>query len=131
MKLFSIYDSKAGIYLRPFMELSLGLAIRKFEGDVCNPQSPACKHAPDYTLFQIGEYDQSSGIITPCVPTVIENGLTTQTRALPEMERTIEVMEKLFSLQQRGDGRPLNILREEIQPLPAQPEVESINKGVQ
>ena len=61
---YSIYDSKAEAYLRPFFVPTKGLALRSVGDEVNNPSSNLHKYAQDYTLFEIGEYDDSTGIIT-------------------------------------------------------------------
>lgn len=63
MKIFSVYDSKAEAYLRPFFDLAPGAAKRVFANEVNNPQSSFCQHAADFTLFEIGQWDERSGKI--------------------------------------------------------------------
>lgn len=65
MKLFSVYDSKAEAYLPIFQSATIGTAIRTFEQAVNEESSPFHKHAADYTLFMIGEYDEQTGIVSP------------------------------------------------------------------
>ena len=62
-KIFVVYDSKAGFYNKPFFEQSTGLAVRGFS-DACNDKDTQLfKHASDFTLFEIGEFDSQSGVI--------------------------------------------------------------------
>lgn len=64
MKVFTVFDSKAGAYLNPFFLNSTGEAIRAF-GDTANdPNTGIGKHPEDYSLFEIGEYDNKTGRIT-------------------------------------------------------------------
>lgn len=59
-KLFSVYDSKAEAFIQPFFSPTTGTAIRSFES-ACNEASHDFnKHAGDYTLFEIGEFDHDS-----------------------------------------------------------------------
>lgn len=61
LKVFTVYDSKAEAYLQPFFMRSMGEALRGFQ-EVCNdPQSNLCKYPGDFTLFEIGSYDEESG----------------------------------------------------------------------
>lgn len=83
MKIFTVYDSKVESYLQPFFMRSVGEAIRGFE-DVCNtPDHMFNKHAGDYSLVHIGEYDEKTAEITSLAhPTTLTNGvqcLKTQT----------------------------------------------------
>ena len=63
--MFSIYDEKAQAYLPPFILPETGMAIRTF-GDCINSQEHQFgKHPADYTLYQIAEFDDDTGIPTP------------------------------------------------------------------
>lgn len=65
MKMFSIFDSKISAYLQPFFVLSNGAAIRAMT-DVCNDKGHTFNlHPEDYTLFELADFDESSGQITP------------------------------------------------------------------
>jgi len=41
--------------------IAVGEALRHFEDEVNNPQSPLYKHPEDYTLFHLGQYDETTG----------------------------------------------------------------------
>lgn len=60
-KLLSVYDSKAEAYMQPFHAQSRGSAIRSFTDETNNPQSPFNRHPADYTLFELGDYDDATG----------------------------------------------------------------------
>lgn len=60
-KIFSVYDSKAEAFATPFFMPTLGMATRAFADECSNPQSSLRKHAEDYTLFELGEFDDVSG----------------------------------------------------------------------
>lgn len=62
-KMFTIYDSKSESYLRPFYCSQKGEAIRLFADEAKNPQSGIGKHPEDYTLFEIGTYDDSDASV--------------------------------------------------------------------
>lgn len=64
VKMFCVYDSKAEAYLQPFFMATKGQALRAFT-EVCNDSNHTFfKHASDYTLFEIGEYDDATGGVT-------------------------------------------------------------------
>ena len=67
-KIYSVFDSKVGSYLSPFFMRSKGEAIRALQGELTNEQSNICKYPSDFTLFEIGEYDDSKGMISPITP---------------------------------------------------------------
>lgn len=64
MKLFTIYDSKAEAYLPPITFRTTAEAIRGFIQTVKDPSSQFHKHPADYTLYELGEYNQLSALIT-------------------------------------------------------------------
>ena len=59
-KLFSIYDSKAESFSNPVYLNSTGLAVRTFSDSVQDPESQFAKHPADYTLFELGTYDDQT-----------------------------------------------------------------------
>lgn len=60
-KIFTIYDSKMEAYMQPFFMVSKGAAIRAFTDSVNNKETQFNKHPEDFTLFDVGEYDDSTG----------------------------------------------------------------------
>lgn len=60
-KMFTIFDSKAGAYNAPFCFGATGQAVRAFADLVNDPQSNIARHPADYTLFEIGTYDDQTG----------------------------------------------------------------------
>lgn len=64
VKVFGIYDSKAEAYLPPFFMKSKGEAIRAITAHVSDPQHNFCKYAEDFTLFELGSWDDSTGVFT-------------------------------------------------------------------
>lgn len=59
--MMAIYDSKAEVYSRPFFAVAAGSAVRSFDDAVNDGKSEYSAHPGDYTLFLIGEYDDSTG----------------------------------------------------------------------
>lgn len=70
-KLFGVYDSKALAFLQPFFSVSNGAAIRAFEDVVRDGQSPISKHPGDYQLYELGQFDDRSGLVVAVVPTIL------------------------------------------------------------
>lgn len=60
LKVFGIYDSKAEAYLSPFFMKSKGEAIRALSNHVNDPQHNFCKYAEDFTLFELGTWNDSN-----------------------------------------------------------------------
>lgn len=61
LKVFSIYDQKGKMYARPFFLPHKGQASRLFCDLVEDNRSEVSKHPEDYTLYQIGNYDDNIG----------------------------------------------------------------------
>lgn len=64
-KLFAVYDSKSLLHQPAFQAPAAGVAIRAFETAACTEGNDFNKYAADFTLFELGEIDTSTGIITP------------------------------------------------------------------
>ena len=64
VKMFSVYDSKAQVYTPPFYFKAVGEAVRAFQDSVNTPGHQFNKWPGDFTLFQIGAYDDETGFVT-------------------------------------------------------------------
>lgn len=60
-KVFTIFDSKAQIYMQPFYMRADGEAVRAFRASLARPDHQFARDPGDYTLFAIGEFDDDSG----------------------------------------------------------------------
>lgn len=50
-----------------------------------NPESIVCKHKEDFSLFQIGEYEDETGLLTPLpVPVFLIDGQAQRQGRAPE-----------------------------------------------
>lgn len=68
-KVFAIFDSKVEAYLQPFLLKSKGEAIRAITALCDDPQHNFSKYASDFTLFDLGTWDDATAkfdlLITP------------------------------------------------------------------
>lgn len=64
-KVFSVYDSKAQAFLQPFFSANGATACRMFERAVNEEGSNFNRYCGDYELFEIGDFDDSSGTLEP------------------------------------------------------------------
>jgi hypothetical protein len=64
VKVFAVFDSKADAYLQPFFMSTLGQAIRSFTDAAASTDHQFGKHAADYTLFHLGDFDDATGKFT-------------------------------------------------------------------
>lgn len=73
--IFTIYDEKAHAYLPPFVMHNDAMAIRVF-GDCLNSNDHQfAKHPHDYSLYRVGEFDDSSGTVNPTNSQMLGNGV--------------------------------------------------------
>lgn len=64
LKMFAVYDQKAEAYMNPFVMQTKGQAIRAWSDTVNNDDTQFFKHPEDFTLFELAEYDDSTGAVT-------------------------------------------------------------------
>jgi len=86
--LYSIYDSIAEIFNKPFAAINDGDAARSFETSVKEQA-----HKNDYVLYHVGAYDDNAGTLQANkIPIKIKSGFDIQTTQVssitPEMQRS-------------------------------------------
>jgi hypothetical protein len=64
LKVYSIRDTKAEAFNRPFYTINDALAQRIIS-DSMQQDTSLSQHAADYSIYYLGEFDDSNGIITP------------------------------------------------------------------
>lgn len=59
----SVRDAKAEVFGQPHFTQSVGTAIRSFTDEINReaPENSFFRHPEDYTLYQLGTYDDSNG----------------------------------------------------------------------
>lgn len=62
LKVFSVLDSKAGAFLKPFCSPNQGTAVRDFSQGVYSEGSPLNQFPEDFSLFELGEFDDTKGV---------------------------------------------------------------------
>lgn len=65
MQAFAVYDQAANAYLGPWLFPTTAVALRAFEQTVADENSDFHKHAADYTIFRIGEWNTELASLTP------------------------------------------------------------------
>lgn len=69
LKMFAIHDSKAEAYLPPMFYPTSAMAIRAFTQAANAEDHEFNTHAGDYTLFELGAFDQLTGKLnSPLAP---------------------------------------------------------------
>uniref|UniRef100_A0AAU8BAF2 Nonstructural protein n=1 Tax=Dulem virus 148 TaxID=3145625 RepID=A0AAU8BAF2_9VIRU len=67
---FSIYDSAAGVFTAPTIDVTDVSAKRSFSQAVNNAGSVMGFKPSDFSLYRVGYFDVENGSIEPCVPPV-------------------------------------------------------------
>lgn len=75
LRMYSIHDSKAEFYQRPFCGQAHGEAIRNFARAVNDDQTELYHNPEDFTLFYVGDFDMDKGHINPATPMALSNGI--------------------------------------------------------
>lgn len=63
LSMFTVYDSKAEFYSKPFYARTTGEALRSFQEAANDRAILVGQYPADYTLFCIGEFDENTGEI--------------------------------------------------------------------
>lgn len=64
MILMAVRDAQVSCFMRPWVARSEGEAIRAFADLVNEPGHDLNKHPEDYTLFQVGKFDDQTGEVS-------------------------------------------------------------------
>lgn len=68
LKVFSIFDDKGAVYAQPFFMATTGQAIRTFSDACKDNRMELCKHPEDFSLYELGVFDTSSGKLEAVIP---------------------------------------------------------------
>lgn len=71
---FSVYDDKASVYLPPFVAKTVGEADRLFDSVIKAGESTISAYPSDHSLYQVGSYNDESGLLESVVPQFISKG---------------------------------------------------------
>ena len=61
---FCIFDQKAKAYMTPFFMSEVGMATRSFTDMVNKEDHPLASHPEDYVLFEVGQFDDTTGLLS-------------------------------------------------------------------
>lgn len=62
--IFSVFDSKADAFITPFFSPTVAVGVRSFATAANDPNCQFAVHPGDYSLFELGEFDQEKGSVT-------------------------------------------------------------------
>lgn len=80
----AVYDSAMEAYGRPIFTASQGVALRSFKEEIVNPESQMSRHPEDYSLWYLGEYNETDGSFRSSKPSLIISGQVAYTDVLGE-----------------------------------------------
>lgn len=72
---YTMYDTKAELFCRPFLAMNDQVAKRMFAELINNPDTDMGKWPADYTLFALGQYDDTTAEITLMEKASLGNGI--------------------------------------------------------
>ena len=87
--IYVVFDSKAEAYNTPFFMGAKGEAIRGFETEANNLQSMIGQHPSDFTLFELGTYDEKTAKFQ-MHKTPISLGVAIEFKKYPELSEVNE-----------------------------------------
>ncbi|UYD39229.1 MAG: nonstructural protein [Wigfec virus K19_161] len=64
LSIFSVYDSKAKHFHAPYTLQNTAVALRAFSAAVNEPGSQMNQFPADFSLIEIGSYDDATGVLT-------------------------------------------------------------------
>lgn len=87
LEIFSVFDKAVQAYVQPFYARSKGEALRMFTEAVNDEKNNLHKHAGDYSLYYLGQWDDGGAGFAPVDPVRILTAL--------------EVMEDVFPMSKK------------------------------
>lgn len=72
-KLYSVFDKKAAVYCAPFLAHNMASAIRDLSRAANDPQSVVGQYPSDYELYEVGDWDENTGVIEARSVTFVVN----------------------------------------------------------
>lgn len=73
VKVYSVFDNKAGGYLMPYFAVNDAVASRMLETAVNNRSHDFFEHPEDFQLFCIGSWDEQEGKLEGVAPFHVVN----------------------------------------------------------
>lgn len=103
LRLFTVYDEKAHCYTNPFVTSTAEVALRSFSDCINSPDHHFGKNPHDYTLFDLGEFDDNTGIYNTKSPQAMGNGVEFRTQ-IPLSSEKADENRNVASIQPSSTG---------------------------
>lgn len=75
INIYAIKDNQVDAFSQPFYSQTHGSALRAFSDHVNEPGTAANKHAADFALYHLGEFDDQTGLLKSTTPNRIGTAL--------------------------------------------------------
>lgn len=104
-KIFTVYDSKAETF-GPMLHFSArGEALREFTNAANDPQSQIGRHPGDYSMFELGEYDDTTAVFHPHSSKINLGTAIEFKRAYTEINGPLPNVQNLFSEKSKKETK--------------------------
>lgn len=103
-KIYSIHDAKAQAFLPPFYMHHDGQAIRVFTDCINSTEHQFSHHPADYTIFDIGTFDDENAEILSKTPKSLGNGILFVNPDKPVTEQPDNEISDETQLQPSSEG---------------------------
>ncbi len=94
MNVYTIFDSAAGVYMRPFFCGADGQAERMFSDLATDADHDVGRHPEDYSLCRIGRYDDANAKLDDEPVEVLATGLAVVARSRNVNTDNLELFDK-------------------------------------
>lgn len=85
---YSVYDAKVKYFHNPMVMRNRGEALRSWEQVANDEKSSICAHPSDFSLMELGEFDDQTGKID-LLPVPESLGLAVQFKRAPESSASL------------------------------------------
>jgi len=87
-KVFVVFDRAGDVYGQPMFAGSAGIALRGFADEInrADEKNPFYMHPDDFDLFELGTYDDGTGLFEVGQPSQIQSGKAVASPRLPGVQ---------------------------------------------
>lgn len=85
IKCYAVYDAKISDYHMAIFDIKHEGAMRQFADAVNDKQTKWNKHPEDYSLWYVGDFDSTKGMLESAIPENLVNATAVMTLSKPEV----------------------------------------------
>ena len=103
LKCYTVFDAAASAFITPFFLPTDAMAIRVFKDSANDPTHMFCRHAQDYELYRIGDFNPNNGVVRP---QLVKQHLASaiSLRDLPEPQERADLFSIEDAVVRSGNG---------------------------